>query len=361
VKVSSTYFSRVKRVFKQLIEGLEYLMSHVDRWVHHDIKPDNIVIKESLDGQSDILKIIDFGTMRKVSREAAAATIPATPTYAPPEFPDYTDYLVGKNPEFTPTGFNFDAPWSFDVYSVGVILVRLTTGSNFYRKLAKKTLDPSSAEVKDCIKNIMIAELVAAGVPHSRLENKSVDQIYKAYLLFAPDGVPDIHNQCHSDLKCHNVKKKGGTEYDITANLGHEGAEAKEAVASLMEILFDKNNVVEGLEQVAKQYKDEGDKSDWFNVFAKMIAFDPTLRTTPDEILASTFLENVVTPIDPDYNAEAAQKSSEDPAASKELAVGEQLRVASSLGTRRHVLPLKKRTSDDGSGEDPVRRLRMKT
>ena len=38
-------------LFKQLMEGLKYLTAFSEKWVHHDLKPDNAVVKELKDAQ----------------------------------------------------------------------------------------------------------------------------------------------------------------------------------------------------------------------------------------------------------------------------------------------------------------------
>ncbi len=67
----------VLRVATQLAEALAWLHTH--GWVHRDVKPDNL----SLNGAT--LKLLDFGTARRLGPGLEGAPVAGTPGYQPPE------------------------------------------------------------------------------------------------------------------------------------------------------------------------------------------------------------------------------------------------------------------------------------
>jgi len=56
-----------KMLFKQLVEGLNFLGSITTPYIHHDLKPENIAIKEK--GHELLVKIIDFGAAAAISEK----------------------------------------------------------------------------------------------------------------------------------------------------------------------------------------------------------------------------------------------------------------------------------------------------
>jgi len=72
-----------KQLFKQLMEGLSFLASMSPAYTHHDLKPDNCVIKETQDG-SLVLNIIDFGGAAEISQATRfGPALASTPGYTP--------------------------------------------------------------------------------------------------------------------------------------------------------------------------------------------------------------------------------------------------------------------------------------
>ncbi len=66
-----------KRIFSQLVIGLEYL--HNCGITHRDMKPENILI-----GQNGGIKIADFGLGNFFTGEQKLKTACGSPCYAPP-------------------------------------------------------------------------------------------------------------------------------------------------------------------------------------------------------------------------------------------------------------------------------------
>lgn len=94
-----------KFIFRQIIEGLEYL--HTQNIVHRDIKLDNILID-----LTNTVKICDFGVSRQVKKGEIMHDQCGTPAYIAPEI------LLNKGYE----GF------AVDIWSAGVVLYTMLAG-----------------------------------------------------------------------------------------------------------------------------------------------------------------------------------------------------------------------------------------
>lgn len=95
----------VRRIAKQLVQGLNYL--HSQKIIHRDMKPQNVLV-----GADDTIKLCDFGFARVMSSQTVVLTsIKGTPLYMAPE-------LVQEKP--------YDC--SADLWSLGVICYELFVG-----------------------------------------------------------------------------------------------------------------------------------------------------------------------------------------------------------------------------------------
>jgi serine/threonine protein kinase/tetratricopeptide (TPR) repeat protein len=106
--------SRIADLVAQILSGLEE--AHDAGVIHADLKSDNVVV-ERRRGDWDLVKVVDFGIARLVGKEsslnqAGEKTICGTPEYMSPEV------IQGEDPTF-----------ASDLYSVGVMLYELLTGS----------------------------------------------------------------------------------------------------------------------------------------------------------------------------------------------------------------------------------------
>lgn len=70
---------------KQILSAVSYLHKH--NIAHRDIKPENILF-EKLEGTNLNLKLIDFGTSRKILKNQTFRVRMGTPYYIAPEVLD---------------------------------------------------------------------------------------------------------------------------------------------------------------------------------------------------------------------------------------------------------------------------------
>ncbi|XP_066341674.1 cysteine-rich receptor-like protein kinase 44 [Miscanthus floridulus] len=117
------WHSRYK-IIKGICEGLKYL--HGERIFHLDLKPSNILLDKDM-----VPKIADFGLSRLFSGtfsfplEAATLMVYITVTYAMLQI-----YFSGyAPPEYVDMG---KITKKFDVFSLGVIIIKILTGSDGY-------------------------------------------------------------------------------------------------------------------------------------------------------------------------------------------------------------------------------------
>jgi predicted Ser/Thr protein kinase len=106
-----------ERAFRELLEIVAYAHDH--KIMHRDIKPENIII--NTDG---VLKLLDFGTGKDMSRRSISNTVIGSRPYMAPE------QIMGKS------------RLASDVWALGVILYALSTGFlPFYDENEKQLMD----------------------------------------------------------------------------------------------------------------------------------------------------------------------------------------------------------------------------
>lgn len=126
-----------KYIFKQLIEGIEYI--HSNNIVHRDIKLDNILI----DINSNI-KICDFGVSKVVDDKNLIYDKCGTPSYIAPEILNNNGY----------------EPFPVDIWSAGVVLYTMLTGTlpfkaNNIKDLHKLIIKGKYLSIEDYNKNCL--------------------------------------------------------------------------------------------------------------------------------------------------------------------------------------------------------------
>lgn len=97
--------SFMHRVFRQLIDALEYLHTEC-RMIHRDVKLENVMLDDDLN-----VKLIDFGFSKELQEETHRGTACGSPAYVAPEIVKREDY-------------GFPA----DVWAAGVVLYIMAVG-----------------------------------------------------------------------------------------------------------------------------------------------------------------------------------------------------------------------------------------
>ncbi|CAO2153201.1 unnamed protein product [Urochloa humidicola] len=104
------------KIIKGICEGLKYLHEGLEIPMYHlDLKPENILLDKAM-----VPKIGDFGLSRLVQDDQTNATVQSsvgTSGYMPPEYID--NDIISKK---------------FDIFSLGVVMIRIITGYEGYHK-----------------------------------------------------------------------------------------------------------------------------------------------------------------------------------------------------------------------------------
>lgn len=134
-------FYRALKADKQVLIDLIRMLAEVFdvlamfRIVHADIKPDNILVDFDGNRLKDI-KLIDFGSA--FSYESPSHISATTPEYLAPEVLDYLERRA-QNTDINGTNSTnlcrMQEPWSYDMWSMGAILLELLTGIPLWMSL----------------------------------------------------------------------------------------------------------------------------------------------------------------------------------------------------------------------------------
>lgn len=100
----------------QICQAVEY--AHDQGVIHRDLRPPNMLISES-----GVLKVADFGTSRFLEMAARGTTV------------------IGSPPYMAPEQFEGQAVFASDVYSLGITMYQMLTGSLPYETPARSDLD----------------------------------------------------------------------------------------------------------------------------------------------------------------------------------------------------------------------------
>jgi len=240
------YLHYVIQTFKQMIEGISYLQQI--GWIHHDIKPANIMMKRGRSGRRYV-KLIDFGAVAKVNNETCRRKdLVSTAYYAPPEW-------------FKDVGFDCDNPASYDMYAMGVVLDEMLTGYHMYSKF-RYLLDSKDKDgfLKECGED-------DADCKHMWLDDK--------------------------------IKMRDGVEYQLTGAVQNESMPMEQKIQLLEDTLYQREQVRTALVGVVEKFKVMAKEKNWYPTFMSMVAFDSAGRVGPDEVLRSPMFAGVRTYKDP--------------------------------------------------------------
>ncbi|MEP7279988.1 MAG: protein kinase [Bacteroidota bacterium] len=130
----------LKKLIQDILNGLSYL--HKNGIIHRDIKPGNILIKQTIEGP--VAKITDFGISKNSDAEnnSSSALIVSIPYMAP-------EQLNAKK-----YGINEKISFNLDLWSLGVTIYEVVTGKALF-----KNSDQDNSE--QIMSNIMAPELPA--------------------------------------------------------------------------------------------------------------------------------------------------------------------------------------------------------
>ncbi|KAI9929490.1 hypothetical protein MW887_000963 [Aspergillus wentii] len=122
--------TEIKHVSRRILEALRVL--HKDRFVHTDIKPDNILVNHGQDERFTDVQLADFGS-----------TVPSDSGYAKES--DLIGTPIWRSPE-AHLGIGWST--STDIWSFGALLITLLYGDNFFLFKPGVSTDHEEYELK---------------------------------------------------------------------------------------------------------------------------------------------------------------------------------------------------------------------
>jgi len=99
-----------RHIIHDVLKGLSVLQNLNPPLMHHDIKPENICVTDDSKG-----KLIDFGDLLKATENTKKKSVTFSPFYRPPEM------ATGPTKDWAWAG----EPWSYDIYSLGLVYAEL--------------------------------------------------------------------------------------------------------------------------------------------------------------------------------------------------------------------------------------------
>ncbi len=185
--------TRVYQIILQLLDILEKLHSHEPPVIHRDIKPSNILLRP-VDGDNDMVYLIDFGAVANPQVQSGGSTVAGTYGYMPPE------QLTGK-----------PQPAS-DIYALAAVAVHLISGRS-----------PADMPVKDFhlifepdlqnLPTVVVSTLRQMLEPNISKRLTDISQIKKLFNHFLDNTYPVVQNafanDAEYDIALRNVESLG--------------------------------------------------------------------------------------------------------------------------------------------------------
>ena len=128
----------------QILKGVEH--AHENQVLHRDLRPANVLVSES-----GLVKVADFGTSRFLEKTHATT-------------------VIGSPPYMAPEQFQGRAVLASDIYSVGVILYQMLTGTLPY-------FSPNPAQIERLVAQ---GRCTAPRVRNSQIPREISDIVMKA-------------------------------------------------------------------------------------------------------------------------------------------------------------------------------------
>mmetsp|Transcript_170921 Transcript_170921/g.547791 ORF Transcript_170921/g.547791 Transcript_170921/m.547791 type:complete len:452 (+) Transcript_170921:106-1461(+) len=173
----------LKRLLRQILMAIHALSEH--SIVHSDLKPDNLLlnVEEGQELACD-LRLCDFGSSFLADRPGEQLAL-ATPEYMPPEA--LKSCIPGHNDGNEAGIQTRSQPWSFDVWSLGAIMLELCYGVPHW--LSYKCRVRGADGVKD---HSVTGLFAVAGRDHERILQRQQELVLEGGLHKALRDAPGI-------------------------------------------------------------------------------------------------------------------------------------------------------------------------
>eukprot|EP00928_Gymnodinium_smaydae_P097563 TRINITY_DN8870_c0_g2_i1.p1 TRINITY_DN8870_c0_g2~~TRINITY_DN8870_c0_g2_i1.p1 ORF type:complete len:763 (-),score=177.61 TRINITY_DN8870_c0_g2_i1:290-2464(-) len=278
------YVLKAMDVFVQVMRVLSYLNQYDTRWVHHDLKPENIMVNEGPDGRNYV-KIIDFGSTTLATRANAKLSAVSSPAYAEPQWFDKVGSMLLDGRSWL-RGYNADNPSSYDVYAAGAILDELITGVSTYEKFQDLAQNDAGSKVPG-----YMPEMCRRQRFFGRLSTRAKQDGDLVSLSSALKDLKETKDKddalCTKWLRILRVKGDSGVERRMTSSWG-VGSDWKQKYKNFQDAFEDfmtHRRAKPEYANAVSDYKALTRPTGWYATHMRMLALDPKNRPFPSEVL----------------------------------------------------------------------------